>query len=335
MTITRGALLSVLLVAMVCPDSVEAASYEVWSCNLPDGTNLPVEGWAPERNGTNTATPNGCSDFYFERDGGLHAAFTGDTSGGQYAGWVFNAPTDTTISAYTLWRSAHTAASADAFQDYILTHDIPRTLDSRYLVEFCSPYVMCSGRGDASDPLANANRVQRSNLQIRRIHAFMSCDAINGQTRCDSSRDTGRFTLYSARVALEDPYRPELTGAPEGSLLVTGAPLEGEKAISFDARDRGGGIEQVGVAVDGELRLSRPADPKSTRCRRPFSALKPCSAAATATLVFDTAQLANGTHTVQAAVIDAAGNETRSDPVTVTTRNHSLPNGRGASRFVD
>ena len=31
---------------------------------------------------------------------------------------------------------------------------------------------------------------------------------------------------------------------------------------------------------------------------------------------------------------DAAGNETRSDPVTVTTLNGSQPNGRGASRFV-
>ena len=37
---------------------------------------------------------------------------------------------------------------------------------------------------------------------------------------------------------------------------------------------------------------------------------------------------------IQASVTDAAGNETRSDPVTVTTRNGSRPNGRGASRFV-
>ena len=42
----------------------------------------------------------------------------------------------------------------------------------------------------------------------------------------------------------------------------------------------------------------------------------------------------NGQHTVQASVTDAAGNETRSAPVAVTTRNGSRPNGRGASRFV-
>src|SRR6185436_13381758 len=49
---------------------------------------------------------------------------------------------------------------------------------------------------------------------------------------------------------------------------------------------------------------------------------------------FDTARLRNGRHTIQASVTDAAGNETRSDPVSVTTLNGSQPNGRGASRFV-
>ena len=43
----------------------------------------------------------------------------------------------------------------------------------------------------------------------------------------------------------------------------------------------------------------------------------------------------NGAHTIQASVTDAAGNETRSDPVTVTTLNGSQPNGRGATRFVE
>jgi hypothetical protein len=114
----------------------------------------------------------------------------------------------------------------------------------------------------------------------------------------------------------------------------TGAPLEGEKTISFAATDRGGGIERVGIVVDGQSRLQRAADANAARCHRPFTALKPCPPASNATLALDTATLPNGTHTVQASVTDAAGNETRSDPVAVTTRNGSRPNGRGASRFV-
>ena len=89
------------------------------------------------------------------------------------------------------------------------------------------------------------------------------------------------------------------------------------------------------MAIDGVLRFVRPAiDPAASGCRRPFVALVPCPLSASTTIAFDTATLPNGPHAVQASVIDAAGNETRSDPVVVTTRNGSRPNGRGASRFV-
>ena len=89
------------------------------------------------------------------------------------------------------------------------------------------------------------------------------------------------------------------------------------------------------MAIDGVLRHVRPAiDPAASRCRRPFVALVPCPLSADTTIAFDTTTLPNGQHTVQASVTDAAGNETRSDPVVVTTRNGSRPNGRGASRFV-
>lgn len=334
MALARRALVLALLLLPFGPAAASAGSYDVWSCNLPDGTNLPVEGWTPQQYGTNAYTYNGCSHFVFDRDGGLAGGFKGDTHTGQNARWIFNAPADTMITRYTLWRVAHAVSSAYAFQDFTLSDEIPGSLDSRYLAEFCSVFVSCSSLGDGKDPLADGNRYNRANLQIRRITASMSCRVEDGGTHCDSSRDTGDFTIYSARVALEDLYRPEFSAAPSGSLLTTGVTLDGEKTISIAASDRGGGIEKLGIAVDGLLRQAQLADASSVRCRRPFSALRPCSPKAEATLVFDTAQLANGTHTIQAAVIDAGGNETRSDPVTVTTRNHSQPNGRGASRFV-
>jgi hypothetical protein len=52
------------------------------------------------------------------------------------------------------------------------------------------------------------------------------------------------------------------------------------------------------------------------------------------TLVFDTAQIANGAHNVQVALIDAGGNRTLSDPVAIVTRNGGQPNGIGATRFA-
>ena len=196
MAIERRMLLLVLLAVTLCPAAAQGRTYDVWSCNLPDGTNLPVEGWSAEQRGASSATNNGCSDFVLERDGGLHASFFGNSAPLDYAGWVFTAPVDTTISGYTLWRAAHSAASTDAFQDYYFTHDVPRTVDTRYLVEFCSPYASCSGRGNGGEPFAAVNRVERANLAARRLHAFVVCDALNGAPHCDGSGDVGRFAIF-------------------------------------------------------------------------------------------------------------------------------------------
>jgi hypothetical protein len=89
MALAAAAALALLLLP-VLPAAARAGTYDVWSCNLPDGTNLPVKGWTPQQYGTNAYTSNRCSDSLFDRDGGLTAAFKGDTHSGQNARWIFN-----------------------------------------------------------------------------------------------------------------------------------------------------------------------------------------------------------------------------------------------------
>jgi hypothetical protein len=331
-----GSLVLVLVAFASIPVSADAATYDVWACHLTSGSAVPAEGWVSSRSGTNTSTGNQCPLEVANSVGALSAGFFGDLTPGAFAGWTFTAPADTSVHDYTLWRTVHPRSSADAFQDYVLSHEVPRSLQLPYLVQYCSFYVSCYGIGDDRAPFSPANRFHASNLQVRQVHAFMACHPQNGKPSCNAGSDGtyGRFAIYSARVGLEDPYRPELERAPTGSLLTTDHPLQGDKSLSFSATDRGGGIENVGIVVDGQKRLNRSADPNAPRCQRPFTALRPCRAATDNTLAFDTAQLPNGPHTVQASVTDAAGNETRSDPVAVTTLNGSQPNGRGASRFV-
>lgn len=319
----------------LAPAPAHAGTYTVWSCHLPNLKAAPVEGWSATRQAGNTFASNACNSVVAGIHGGLSAGFLGNVAPNAWAGWTFTAPADTTISSYSLWRTIRPTSSDSAFQDYMLTHEVPRTLESPYLAHFCSYHSGCFGVGNDRDPFDPANVSLKPKLQIRRIHAFMACHTLNGKPSCDAvNGPPGRFTIYSARIDLEDPYPPQLRDGPGGSLLDSSAPLEGERTLSLKATDRAGGIEKVGVVVDGRQRLTRLANPNATRCRRPFSALKPCPAASDNTLTFDTAQIANGTHTIQASVTDAAGNETRSDPVTVTTLNGSQPNGRGASRFV-
>jgi hypothetical protein len=321
------------LVALVAtPAAASAATYDVYSCSLPNGEAAPTEGWASATRGRGS-TYDGCNKIVVTR-GFLAASFLWPAAAGDNAGWVFSAPSDTSIGSYTLWRWVRSGRRAWSFEDYYLSHDVPMSLDIRYFSEWCSPHTTCWELGTpAGDHMAAANRVQRTGLQIQRLNAFLSCRT-DGVSNCDGTGERGYFAIYSARVGLNDLYAPRFQGNPSGSLVEPGVLLEGEKTISFAARDRGGGIEKVGVVVDEQPRLTRAADANATRCRRPFTALKPCPPASDNTLVFDTAQLANGAHSVQASVTDAAGNETRSDPVTVTTRNGSRPNGRGATPFV-
>jgi hypothetical protein len=338
MNLARRAIVLALLAlgAMAAPSW--AGTYDVYSCTLPNGLPAPTDGWSAYTSyGLAVRAQNFCSSRRpYVGAGELYAELYGETGGGGYAGWIFTAPRSTTIGNFTLFRAAHTVNGDDWFHDYMLLYVLRQSVTPETTAEFCTRYGSCDGRGvQGGRPFDPANRISASGIEVQRLYALMSCDLLHSAPKCTPSSDHGHFSIYSARIGLTDPYRPELSRRPSGPLLDSSGPLEGEKSISFSATDRGGGIEKVGLTIDGALRLVRPAiDPAASRCHRPFIALVPCPLGANTTIAFDTATLPNGPHSVQASVIDAAGNETRSDPVVVTTRNGSRPNGRGASRFV-
>ena len=74
---------------------------------------------------------------------------------------------------YTLWRSVRCRRPRPtAFQDYILSHGLPRPLDVAVPDASSAASTRRARRcGDDEAPFGAANRFQRSNLQIRRIHA--------------------------------------------------------------------------------------------------------------------------------------------------------------------
>ena len=252
---------------------------------------------------------------------------------------MFTAPPGTTIANYTIWRTARAAHGGSPginfwAHAYLLNEDSPVNTDNSYGVDGCLEYSSsrCSARGNPAQPFSAANRFSRSNVEIRRLFATVSC--LSDGPSCPPVSSTGGVWIYGARVGLSDPRAPSIIASPSGALLDTNSPVTGERSLRFAATDEGGGIAQVGIVVDHRIVASRPLDTGSARCVKPYRATVPCPRSGEATLALDTAQLPNGVHTVQASVTDAAGNETRSDPVTVTTLNGSQPNGRNASRFV-
>jgi hypothetical protein len=335
MTLTRCLIVAGLILLALQPTAAQAGTFDVYSCTLPNGSRAGIEGWAPQLiAGPGITVANSClfppSD---SPTGALRADLAARSDTNAYAGWVFSAPKFTTIDNFTLWRTVRTAGNGGWFHDFSVSYGLRGPVDKDHYAEFCTPFGSCSGHGVGRRwPFDPANRLSVSGLQVLQLVAELTCDSTGAET-CEPESDHGRFEIYSARIGLADLYPPVLRRPPQGSLVETDEPRAGEKEISFSATDQGAGIEQVGLVVDGTVRVRQPATTAS-RCRRPFSALVPCLPSHAATLAFDTAQLPNGPHTIQALVVDAARNETRSDPVAITTLNGSQPNGRNASRFV-
>jgi hypothetical protein len=314
----------------VSPASSSAGTYDVWSCRLPDGKPAPIAGWKPV---SLAAAPpyDGCATR-----GALRAEFqVGTARASSTTGWQFDAPPGTTIAGYELYRSARVGVGGDGTsRAYGLYHDEPRSEPNVFMFEYCV-YIssVCTTKGDpdAVDPMDPDNRVERANLRAARLILRMECSA-QGQGRdCAAADPPGGLTIGRARVALADDIPPALD-PPTGTLVTPRAVLDGAQAVTVSASDVGGGVEHFAVVVDNVTVANETLQGKQPACRAPFVDLVPCPATVAHAFAFDTTAVPNGRHSLQIAVLDAAGNRTLSAPVPVHIVNGAAPNGVGASR---
>jgi hypothetical protein len=323
------------LVALLWASEARAGTYDVYGCRLPDGTPIAARGWTEF--GWGGSRTDGCS-FRGALTASLDPAAS--ISEGTRIGWEFNAPTDTEISGYVLYRSSVGEAVGYRNRAALIYHDAPifDGAAQRYTQELCMVYVMgCAARGDASYPLAPANRFTRSRVQVRRIivanECFIAAEA-QDRTCPPASGSAPNVAVYASQIAIQDALEPVFSVAPSGALLDMANPVDGRRAASYVAEDRGGGIATVAVVVDGVIATEQEADPSAADCKQPYRTPVPCPLFAKGTIDFDTTSIANGAHQVALAVSDAAGNRTTSAPVTITVRNPGAANGARASRFA-
>ncbi len=115
-------------------------------------------------------------------------------------------------------------------------------------------------------------------------------------------------------VTVTDNQAPTIT-ATGGSLLTSVGYQHGVITGTVSGADNSG-VSSVRVYVDGN-----PIVQSAFSCDYTYA--QPCPATATSpTLSLDTTRLADGTHRVQAAVVDAAGNETRGPLQALLVSNH-------------
>jgi hypothetical protein len=284
---------AVVAIAMLwcCADAV-AGTYTVSGCRTA---------WTPiVRNTSTSAYSLGALDRCANpADRMLEASFAVPrVNSGDYAGWRFDAPIDTAISAVTAtWTGRGDYATVDwgaaaatfeastggqAIQRYDLFRPTTETLqlpDARWV----QAYIIC--RADAGGTCRGSD-----------IYA--------------GAPDVTRVDLIYSTVTLVDRLAPDVQQA--AGAAVTDPVWTGTEPLSFRAEDRGGGLYRVLVEVDGAVVRALPAS-ADDRCvdqagSRDFAYPVPCPNAGGGSVRIDTAGLPEGAHVVGVYVEDVAGN---------------------------
>jgi hypothetical protein len=307
-----------LLLAGPAVREARAGTYVVYSCQDPSGNLASTSSWSFRFSDPVTDT----HDDTCPR-GGIHVRLTPGMThpSTAEARMYFWAPDNTVITKYTLWRSARVALKSaywfSAMERFGTTGD-----DWRWAGSGCKGTAPCSGYGDPATPLADANKFSRTPpTPVTGIALYVSCGESNsGTTVCNSTTPyAAEAWLHRADITIADDIKPSFSTAPAGELVDATAPVSGNATVSVLATDKGGGIAQAMVEVDGRVVAAQAFG--GANCTQPYTLRVPCPTTASGTLALDTATLADGVHSVRVLVQDVGGNTTAWGPVALTTHN--------------
>ena len=250
-------------------------------------------------------------------------------------------PPGTTIANYTLWRTVRAGEAGHGRLVPRLRTSYGRTRTGHRpgsLAEFCSPCLEPSRsmrvgaavtrRSRSPPPIASQRPVWRSSacsLTHATAAARQPCEPTSTPGASRSTRRGSGSPTPTRRRSRSAARRlsPRQRRAARGR---AGAPLRGAR--------RGGGIERVGIVVDGPTAVSRRCRSSGIALRRPF----------TATALPARATMRRSRSTPPSSPTARTRSRPRSPTPPGTRRarirspsrrcNGSQPNGRGASRFV-
>jgi hypothetical protein len=347
--VVTGELLACLALAAL-PPGAEAGRYHVYTCRTPSGEIAPVDGWSGSVAGAavyaETTCPGGGALVAALRD----ATRTANTD---IATWAFEAPTDATIAAATLWRAGDADGVAAAGATYALWFSGPNNANSptpAYSFAQCESGLECPvGVGNTSQPMSAENRVvvPAANLGAH-LYVDASCVGSNEFKCREGQHDPNGYAavvyVYAADVVLEQSVGP--TAGNVSGELASAPAVQGASDVAFSATDPGSGVYEAVFTVDGQVVQRTVVDQNGGRCRDvgqtadgvpAFLYVRPCLGSVSADVPFDTTRVGNGPHHLIVSVIDAAGNAATVLDRQVTVANPPRPgvpgpaNGTGAS----
>jgi hypothetical protein len=221
---------------------------------------------------------------------------------GAFAGWETTAPAGDEIGAISMDRDLYEQGEGW----------VPEVIDAEGNLlpgETCTFSVSGSLPGCEVSGFSEHNGLETTRLAIELLcepEPFQLTVCGNG-----SSLHDARVELNSATVTITDDQPPQLVST--SGALFAGGLARGTLSGTIDGADNSG-VQFARLYVDGA-----PVSQQSLACN--FTLPAPCPASSSNLFTLNTQTLANGPHQIQAAVIDAAGNQTLGSPVQVTVEN--------------
>ena len=280
--------------------AAQAGTYDVLSCDAaPDAVN---HAWFSETNDSaHVEFLASCpSSRTYSGLAGRTILDSAASPTGSFGQWIFRAPTGTKISRIRLvrtlgmeggsgWRLFGRQADGTTIPGETCT--VPATAED------------CNVGGYGTTEIDKI-------LDTTSIAYGFECNG-DGGCATGSSIHSARAAIYSGRVTITDPTPPSVS-PPSGRLVTESGYHRGSESATVDGAD-GTGMKALRVYIDN---IERAGQALPCNYTKPIPCSKPGSAQALnvdlSATVDGARVIPDGTHSVQVAAVDAAGNETRS-----------------------
>ncbi len=222
--------------------------------------------------------------------------------------WVYSAPADSTIQGGSITLSL----ASPGGQAYLSTPN--NSTEVSELVVMCTELCKTVKENTLTDYYHGGSR----------LYAVTECTPPSGKEYCSSGLDA-QMNIKSATILLSNEAKPTAAGFA-GTLLNN--PASGTASLSFTAHDEHGpGVYRATMQIDGHTMWSATPNLSEGKCvahgtyngALKFHNLQPCPQETEVHTEIQTSELAEGQHTLNVEIEDAAGNKATvyTGPITI------------------
>jgi hypothetical protein len=305
---------AVCLALLACP--ALAGSYTINACSPSTSPGL----WAPVNTfPTSYTTANNCGGPSGSEigplDGSNHGALyaedtllTPDMPDGSRAGWTFTAPTGTTITTISYYRSLAAYGQRNFSAGLVQADGV--VLEECRIQTPLGSSIVCSKPNDQGP-------VTFTGLNTSSLFFGVICRVIfpdGGGCVAGGTIHAGSVSVYSARVTLSESSTPGLGGL--SGALWEGGVVSGVVPVKFSASDPTG-IRQAYVRADAGGVIAGATQTCDSMLAQP------CPQLPDGSLSVDTRRAGDGPRTFTVVVVDAAGNQQSATSAPIVVRNQA------------